>query len=536
MFRIFAPHAVDFYKTSHPFQFPEGLEGLYGNFTPRGDKYANVLSDFDHKVLWVGFQAVIQYLLIDNWNDTFFSQPKDEVVARYKRRMDRAIGLNKVPTSRLAALHDLGYLPIKVKSIPEGCRVDVRVACYTCESTHPDHAWVEQYLETQMSAETWKASVTTATTAFEYRRLFEKYAIKTGSPLDFVLFQGHDFSMRGMSGLADATTSGAAHLMVFRGTDTVTSIDFLEDFYPDPVDPFIAGSVPATEHAVSSSNIIGIAESLRTTRKWNGWDVVDDLLPRDVPWLISGPMPVMIMAEVAFLKHMLVDLYPSGIFSYVADTYDFWTVITKIAAHLKTDIMARDGKCVFRPDSGDPVDIVVGDSKAETWTPQFKGAVECLWDTFGGAINEQGYKVLDGHVGLIYGDSISLDRAERILEGLEAKGFASCNVVFGIGSFTYQYVTRDTYGTAIKATHAVINGKAHELFKDPKTDSGVKKSAKGYICVKLEDGKYVQYDCQTKEQSDGGELVTVFEDSKMVKMWTLSEVRDRIDSALAGLR
>jgi nicotinamide phosphoribosyltransferase len=556
LFTIFAPHAADFYKTSHPEMFPDKLEELYGNFTPRGDKLARVLPDFDHKISWVGFQAVLQYLLIDNWNKTFFNKPKAEAIARYKRRMDMALGEGAVPTTKFEALHDLGYLPLTIKALPEGARVDIRVPPYTIRSNKKGFAWIAQYLETQMSAEVWKP-LTTATSAYEFRRLFMKFAIETGADTNFVDWQGHDFSMRGMSGLADATTSGAAHLMLFNGTDTISSIDFLEDFYPDHK-PVIAGSVPATEHAVSSSNIILISKSLEEKGEWDEWGAFD--LNPTTSMLVDS----LLLAETAFLKHMLVNKYPSGIFSYVSDTYDYWKVLTEIAPFLKEDIMSREGKVVFRPDSGDPVKIVAGyevdtldeawvgsecvvDDQGKYWTViateenrrglklgkelteiEAKGSVQCLWDSFGGTTNAAGYKTIDKHVGLIYGDSISLERATQILTKLKNKGFASDNIVFGIGSFTYQFVTRDTFGTAIKATHARIDGRDYELFKDPKTDSGMKKSARGLIRIELEDGHYVMYDQQTREQEAQGELQVVFENSQMVKMYTANEVRDRL--------
>jgi nicotinamide phosphoribosyltransferase len=552
---IFAPHAVDFYKTGHPSMFPKGITRLYGNFTPRGDKLAKVLPDFDHKIVWGGLQAVCQTLLIGLWNDSFFSQPKEKVIAKYKRRMDRSLGEDAVGIDRFAALHDLGYLPVAIKALPEGSRVNIRVAPYTIDCTHNDFAWVSQYLETQLSAEIWKF-ITTATTAYEFRRLLMNYAIETGVDPSFVDFQAHDFSMRGMSGIVDATVSGAAHLLSFKGTDTVSAIDYLEDYYPDPTDPFIGGSVPATEHSVSSSNIICIAAALEADGEWDGWSW-DSLVPQK-------DSPLLEVAETAFLKHMLVNLYPKGIFSYVSDTYDFWAVITTIAMHLKPEIMAREGKVVFRPDSGDPVKIVTGyevdtletawtgsecviDNHGKYWTVkateenregwvldqelsviEVMGAVECLWNIFGGTVTSMGLKTLDSHVGLIYGDSISLERAKSILARLKAKGFSSGNIVFGVGSFTYQFVTRDTFGTAIKATFAVIDGVDHELFKDPKTDSGMKKSARGLLRVEQENGNFVQYDRQTRAQESRGELQLMFKDSKMIRMQTLSDIRNRL--------
>lgn len=195
-------------------------------------------------------------------------------------------------------------------------------------------------------------------------------------------------------------------------------------------------------------------------------------------------------SELETFKRLICELYPSGVVSIVSDTWDFWRVITEFTVALKPEILARQpnalglAKLVFRPDSGDPVKIICGDPDAEVGSPAYKGAVECLWEVFGGTTTDQGYKVLNERVGLIYGDSITLDRAQRILEGLEAKGFASNNLVFGIGSFTYNYLTRDTFGFAVKATWGQVNGVGRELFKDPITDSGVKNLRKVYYASK----------------------------------------------------
>lgn len=173
------------------------------------------------------------------------------------------------------------------------------------------------------------------------------------------------------------------------------------------------------------------------------------------------------IAEYQVFKTLL-KTYPTGILSVVSDTFDLFKVITEYLPRLKQEILARDGKLVIRPDSGNPVDILCGEEfigigmldypskeDKDDWdfcekehynTPQGKGVIELLWDVFGGTINEQGYKVLDPHIGAIYGDSITIDRADEICKRLEAKGFASTNVVLGIGSFTYQYNTRDTFG------------------------------------------------------------------------------------------
>lgn len=201
---------------------------------------------------------------------------------------------------------------------------------------------------------------------------------------------------------------------------------------------------------------------------------------------------------------------------------------------LKTEILNRKpnalglAKMVLRPDSGDPVKIICGDPDAAPDSPAFKGAVQCLWDIFGGTETDQGFKVLHERVGLIYGDSITLDRAQAILTGLSAKGFASCNIVFGIGSYTYNYLTRDTFGFAVKATWGQVNGIGRELFKDPITDSGVKKSAKGLLRVEQTADGFMLYDQQTAEQEQQGALEVVFKNGKLFRECSLDEIRARL--------
>jgi nicotinamide phosphoribosyltransferase len=495
---------TDYYKTGHVRQFPPGTQYVYSNFTCRGDKNFKAAYGYDHKVVFFGLQGICRWLLQDLWNNGFFHKPKNLVLEDYQDMMDRSLGKGSVGTDHIAALHDLGYLPIRIKALPEGSRVNIRVPVYTIINTDPRFYWLTNYLETQMSAELWKP-LTSATTAYEYRRMFAAYARMTGVDPSFIDFQGHDFSMRGMSGLNDATQSGAGHLLSFKGTDTITAIDYLRTYYDGyqtkyetrmpgifhlDFNNFVGGSVPATEHAVVCMGQEG--------------------------------------GEAETFRRLIQDVYPSGIISLVSDTWDFWAVVTGLMSDLKDMVLGRDGKVVIRPDSGDPVKIIVGDPEAPADSPARRGAVGCLWDIYGGETNSQGYKTLDPHVGLIYGDSISLERANKILAGLMEKGFSSANIIFGVGSYTYQFVTRDTFGTAIKATWGVVNGETRELCKTPKTDDGMKFSAKGLLRVEEENGNFVLYDQQTPEQEEQGALRTVFEDGNLMIIDSLFKIRQRL--------
>ncbi|MEN6080407.1 nicotinate phosphoribosyltransferase [Chromobacterium piscinae] len=530
---------ADFYKTSHPAMYPRETTRLVANFTPRSAKYAPVLPQlFDDKVVWFGLQGFIQEYLIDLFNREFFQRPKADAVRRYQRRMDTALGAGAVDGGRLEALHDLGYLPLEIRSLPEGARVDIKVPPVTFSNTHPDFPWVATYFETLFSCESWKPS-TVATIAFEFRKLLTYFAALTGAPQDFVAWQGHDFSMRGMSGVHDAMRCGAGHLLSFTGTDTIPALDYLEDHYGADADrELVGGSIPASEHSVMALRILLTLQ--RLARMPENQNLDDKALRR--------------LAEREVVREFVSRDYPAGMVSIVSDTFDFWNVVTVIARELKNDILARqpdalgNAKVVFRPDSGDPVKILTGyrddellfdaignctarDDGRPVSETERKGAVECLWDIFGGTVTERGYRVLDSHVGLIYGDSITLPRARDILRRLADKGFASCNVVFGIGSFVYGMNSRDTFGYALKAVYAEVDGEAVDIYKDPATDDGTKKSARGLLRVEEENGRYVLYQQQTPAEADCGALLPVFRDGELLVKQTLAEIRQRLQAS-----
>jgi nicotinamide phosphoribosyltransferase len=228
-------------------------------------------------------------------------------------------------------------------------------------------------------------------------------------------------------------------------------------------------------------------------------------------------------------------IFPTGILSVVSDTFDLWKLITEYLPALKDEIMNRDGKLVIRPDSGNPVDIICGTnshsklvSAGDDEDPSYKGVIELLWDIFGGTVNAQGYKVLDPHIGAIYGDSITTTNQIEIYERLSAKGFAATNIVLGIGSFTYQYNTRDTYGFAAKGAWFETEEGAFNIYKDPATDDGTKKSLKGLCTVVEENGEYVvRTECTLDEEKEGI-LQIIYQDGKFYNQTTLTEIRGKI--------
>lgn len=570
--------ATDGYKTGHHRMYPQGTTLVYSNFTPRSSKYAPEGCD---KIVSFGQQMVMRQIY-EMFNQDFF---RVEDRARYKM-----LGWNLLPlrdlvckeikeeysaylgsdydVSHIEALWDLGYLPVSVKAIPEGTLVPMGTPVLTIHNTIAEFYWLTNFLETLISTMLWKP-MTSATIAHQYKNNLLKWALKTDEKnIGFVEFQGHDFSMRGMDSLDATISSGLGHATSFLGFDGLPVIHGARKFYDEVGD--VGYSVNATEHSVMCAGGAGVGDELATFR-------------------------------------YLMKQFPTGVLSIVSDTWDLWHVITNILPQLKEEILARDGKIVIRPDSGDPADIVCGlevkpydtlnsakrhfkdilynnqihgepdfdiptktlvkvgeeffeleatasfdrydkqyyfieeidvtDTKVEI-APKHKGVIELLWDLFGGTINEQGFKVLDPHIGAIYGDSITITRAEDICQRLYDKGFASTNIVFGIGSYTYQFNTRDTFGFAMKATYVElmtnIDGGDNEgsflpigraIFKDPITDDGTKKSAKGLI--KVNEDLSITDQVSWLEESKGM-LQLIFLDGIFSNITTLGKVRESL--------
>lgn len=477
---------MDGYKIDHRRQYPPGTTEVYSNFTPRSSRTG------EDKIVFFGLQAFLDRWMGEEFKK-FFETPKAVVVAEYEEMLASYLGPdNNVGSDHIAALHDLGYVPLEFRAVPEGMRVPLGVPVLTVRNTHPDFFWLTNYFETLISSELW-LSCTSATTAYRYRTLFDEAAMKSGAPLEMVPFQGHDFSMRGMEGVDAAMRSGAAHLLSFAGTDTVPALNYIHKHYGDglPSDYLIGGSVPATEHSV----------------------------------MMAGSRE----GELETLRR-LIALYPSGVLSVVSDTWDLWKLLTEYLPALHDDIMARtNGPLVIRPDSGVPEDILCGDPSEPEGSPANKGVIQLLWEEFGGTVNEAGYKVLDPHVGTIYGDSITLERAEAILRRLDEMGFVSTSVVMGIGSFTYQYVTRDTYGFAMKATSVVVNGERLAIFKDPITDKGDKKSARGLLAVRQDDhGNLILYQDQSENGMRHSMLQRTWLNGNFERRENFAKIRERL--------
>lgn len=510
---------TDGYKTSHHKMYPDGTELVYSNFTPRN---VNRMPIQAKKIVVFGSQYVVKYIK-DLYQKNFFNQPKHVVCGQAKDYLSNYLG-SDYDVSHFEALHDLGYLPIRVKSLKEGTIIGQNVPFLTIYNTKKEFYWLPNFLETLISSLLWKP-LHSASMAYAYKQILSKAQMETDKEnIMTVYFQGHDFSFRGMQHPESAISSGMGWLTSFWGTDTIPALQASYYYY---IGKSVGFSVPASEHAVMTA---------------------------------YGKE-----SEISGFRRLMYQ-YPKGILSIVSDSFDLWKVCTTYIKELKNEILARDGKIVIRPDSGDPVKIITGlkvdkledidvnsecvlkDGKyylievtnenrvgyklgREISEQEVKGVVELLWETFGGTVNSQGYKCLDSHIGCIYGDAITLDRLEQIINRLIENGFASTNVVFGVGSYSLGYSTRDQQGGAVKATYVVVNGVGREIFKDPVTDRGLKKSAKGLLQVYLNDeGVPTLKDCCTWEEESKGLLEVIFENGNFVSGTTMNDIRDRISS------
>ena len=493
---------LDFYKTTHAEQYPKGLTKMASYFTPRMSR----LQGQEHLIMF-GLQGFIKSYLIDGFEKFFFSRPKQEVLNEYSRILDATLGKGAYSLEKVEKLYDLGYLPLEIKGLPEGTRVPVKVPMLEVSNTHPDFVWLVNTIETNISCYLWHTMLS-ANVGYRYRQIVDHYyelSVEDDVPRRKAL---GDFSMRGQESAESAIKSSAAFCLSFVNTATVPAISYLETLYNcDCTKEEVGFGAISTEHSVMCSN-----------------------------FAVDGD-------EVTMIKRLLTEIYPEHSFSMVSDSYDYWRLVTELLPQCREEIMAHKGTLLVRGDSGDPVDIICGTQREGGSTPEEKGTVQCLWELFGGRVNSKGYKVLDPHIKAIYGDSITPQRAEAIYERLMAKGFACNNVALGVGSFSMQCLqnedgsfnpyTRDTFGIAIKATYAEKEDQKIEIFKNPKTDTGnFKKSQKGICYVYEENGaiKYVDgYGTSFKETINAPNLLTsVYKDGKMIKEYTLSEIRERL--------
>ena len=502
----------DFYKACHSEMIPQNMTKSVSYFTPRKSRI-----EMWPTVVNFGLQAFIKEWLIENFNKNFFNKSEEEVINEYTRVLNNTFGKGIYSIEKIQKLHHLGYLPIEIWALPEGVEVPMRVPIFGVTNTHPDFAWLGQALESLISAELWYPMIT-ATVGHTYRKIVNKWYNKTvdnNVPKRRAL---GNFDFRGDMGVDASLKAAGGWLLSFVNTATVPAIPWMEKMYNCNCGKEEVGfGAVSTEHFVMCSN-----------------SAFDTLNNPDYEYADIDPH-----RERIFIKKLLTELYPNTSFSCVSDSYDYWNVVENILPTLKDEILAHNGCMLVRGDSGDCVEVVT--------KTVFK-----LWDIFGGTVNSKGYKVLDPHVKALYGDSITIERAEKIFSILEENGFAANNVSLGVGSFSMHCIeengqlkpfTRDTFSSAIKAVYAEFTDKdgniiPMNIYKDPKTDrdtgAGFKKSQKG-CCIVYEDqdGEYNytdKHDWLTASHSYLQKLRPVFRDGKLLVDESLATIRTRLNN------
>lgn len=482
----------DTYKQTHDRMYPKSLKKLVSYWVPRKSMFS---SEDNQKMVWFGMQAFIQEWLLEYFQNNFFDLPLERVLKEYKFTMNIQLGEGNYDVEKVEKLHSLGYLPLEIKALPEGSLVNMGVPCIELTNTVDDFAWLVQWIECILQAELWKTS-NHATIGHMYYKLAKSWYDKNVDEGIDARNAFADFGMRGMSCMNEAIRCSASWLLSSNKTSTIPAISYLDEYYDaDCAFNHIGVGAISTEHSVMGAN-----------------------------YALDGD-------ERTFVKRLLTELYPNSSFSMVSDTYDYWNMVKVILPSLKDEIMAHNGKLLVRPDSGDIVEITID-------------TIQFFWDTFGGTINSKGYKVLDPHIGLIYGDGCTLNNLRKIWRELDKRGFAANNVIFGVGAFCFTAIfegdkmivnTRDTYGCAMKSTYGVFGDEELFIFKDPKTDeSKLKKSHKGLVFVEKVGNDYVYKDelnaseYQEYAKEHKSELRTVFKDGKMYNRETFTTIRTRL--------
>ena len=358
-----------------------------------------------------------------------------------------------------------GYLPVVIKAVPEGTVVPTKNVLLTIENTDPKCWWLTTFLETPLLRAVWYGT-TVATNSWISKKIIKQWIKKNGDDKSSIDFKLHDFGARGVSSLESSGISGAAHLINFMGTDNVAGLLFARNYYHAGISGF---SVPAMEHS--------------TVTSWGREN------------------------EVQSYRNMIT-INKGKTVSIVSDSYDIFAACKTFGSILKKDIIDNDVTLVVRPDSGKPSKVVVS-------------CLEILDEYFGHTVNEKGYKVLN-NVKVLQGDGIDHDCIEEILYFADASGFSSDNILFGQGGALLQQVNRDTLKFAMKCSTIRVNGVWRDVYKDPITDSG-KSSKKGRVTLYKQDNRYYS----GVEDWPKSELISVYENGKLLVDQTFQEIRDR---------
>jgi len=607
-FKINPLYEADGYKVGHPLMIAPNTTREYWTWIARSTKYMPT----GIKRIMSSHQQMVWRYIHSLFQENFFDQSVDEAT-KFTKDMSKYLMMD-YNFEGFKQLHELGYLPVDIKALPEGMFTNPNIPHMAGINTVDGYAWLGLFLETLVSKLSWQGP-TAATIAFEFKKNAVA-AVKETDPENLWLadFMCHDFHSRGGNPFTSIAV-GLGHSFSHKGSDTLNVIPASRYYYDFDEEDVPVYSVNASEHSVTCTGIFFYEKQLREGKLQNEIEWYYSFKDVDGEGSVEDP-DYLAIAECLNLRDWLKK-FPKGILSVVSDTFNLWKLITYILPRLKDLIMAREGKLVIRPDSGDPVEIICGKlsavqfrsdkyhelkenkeifdfiyenqvytfdgeayqelleeygestydalrdikglleqnvatlSKKQPSIAEAKGVIELLWDIFGGETTSTGYRRLDSHIGAIYGDSINLERQTQIYSRLKTKGFAATNVVLGIGSYTYVYLTRDSAGYAAKGAwfetktpvptpenyegYPLFEVDSYNIYKDPITDGGTKKSLKGFQFVYLDEQGEPQVRGEVSEeemQSEANLLRTIYKDGKFYNQTKLEEVRERVNSYL----
>lgn len=448
---------TDSYKASMFLQYPPGTEYVYSYIESRGGKY--------DRTEFLGVQALAKYLAVP------ITQEDIDLA-------DRVWTMHGEPFNRAGWQYILdvhgGRLPIRIRAAKEGLIIPTKNVLCTIENTDPECFWLTTWVETAALRAIWYPT-TVGTTSWHIKQEILKYLEKSGDP-STIGFKLHDFGGRGVSSMESAGVGGAAHLVNFMGTDTMSGVLWAMDVYGCDVSGF---SIPAAEHSTITS--------------WG----------RD--------------HEVDAYRNMLVSFARSGsVVAVVSDSYDIYNACELWGTELKDEVVASGAIVVIRPDSGDPVVVL----------PKM---LRILSEKFGYTTNDKGYKVLN-NVRVIWGDGINSLSLSSILRCVvDIAGYSADNISLGMGGGLLQQLDRDVQRFAMKASAVQVNGVWRDVFKEPVTDSS-KSSKKGRVVLWESGGEYQSAVNQPQGWTDKGfgwndAMVTYFEDGEVKFTQTFEQVR-----------
>jgi nicotinamide phosphoribosyltransferase len=454
---------TDSYKTSHWVQYPEATEGVFSYIESRGGAY-------EESVVF-GLQAYLKEYLSKPVTQEDIDEAEDIL-------KQHGVPFNKDGWQYIVDKYD-GYLPVRIKAVPEGTVVPIGNAIVTIENTDPALFWLTSYLETSLLRAVWYPT-TVATVSFRIKQVIKTYMEDTGADMTGLSFKLHDFGSRGVSSLESAGIGGAAHLVNFCGTDTIVGLTTAMKYYNCKEVPGL--SIPAAEHSTITS-----------------WGKKN---------------------EANAYSNMIKQYKDNGIMAVVSDSYDIYKAADVIwGQQLAQEVIDSGAIIVIRPDSGNPVEVV---SKV----------LEILANRFGYETNKLGYKLLN-NVRIIQGDGINEPMIRQILARTTHLGFSADNLAFGMGGALLQHMDRDTMQWAMKCSAMKISGKWKDVYKEP-VGMPSKNSKRGRLTLGY---SYLAGEVFTFREEEINEeveelLEVVFEDGHIVKEYTFEEVRRNSERAL----